>query len=128
MPDVVVTRVDSTGPRPRNFQERLMVRFPSLYRRLASRLFRLDPRSRLRRTFVGRAVDSGWTSFDRQDFELNFLYFAPDSEFEFPPAMQALGIPASFRGDEGRIEGMNKVFEVWGSELEPVYVLDFGDR
>jgi hypothetical protein len=66
-----------------------------------------------------RAVDSGWTSFDRRDFELDFLYFAPDTEFEFPPAMQALGIPASFRGHEGRIEGMNKIFEVWGSELEP---------
>ena len=45
-----------------------------------------------------------------------------------PPAMQALGIPASFRGHEGRIEGMNKIFEVWGSELEPLYVLDLGDR
>ena len=42
--------------------------------------------------------------------------------------MQALGIPASFRGHEGRVEGMNKLFEVWGSELEPLYVLDLGDR
>jgi hypothetical protein len=77
---------------------------------------------------VRRAVDSGWTSFDRRDFDLNFLFFASDTEFEFPPAMQALGIPASFRGHEGRIEVMNTVFEVWGSELEPVYVLDLGDR
>jgi hypothetical protein len=75
-----------------------------------------------------RAVDSGWTSFDRRDFELNFLYFASDAEFEFPPAMQALGIPASFRGHEGRVEGMNNIFDVWGSELEPLYVLDLGSR
>jgi ketosteroid isomerase-like protein len=128
MRDVVVTRVASKGFRPRNAQERLMIRFPSLYRRLARRLFRLEPRSRLRRLLVRRAVDSGWTSFDRRDFELNFLFFAPDTEFEFPAAMQALGIPASFRGHEGRVEGMNKIFEVWGSELEPVYVLDLGDR
>jgi hypothetical protein len=105
-----------------------MVLFPSLYRRLVPHLFRLNPRSRLRRMLLRRAVDSGWTSFDRRDFELNFLYFASDTEFEFPPAMQALGIPASFRGHEGRIEGMNKIFEVWGSELEPLYVLDLGDR
>jgi ketosteroid isomerase-like protein len=75
-----------------------------------------------------RAVDSGWTSFDRRDFELNFLYFAPDTEFEFPPAWQAIGMPPSFRGHDGRIEGMNKLFEVWGSELEPLYLLDLGDR
>lgn len=105
-----------------------MVRFPSVYRRLAPRVFRLAPRSRLRRMLLRRAVDSGWTSFDRRDFELNFLFFAPDTEFEFPHAWQALGVPASFRGHEGRIEGMNNLFEVWGSELEPLYVLDLGDR
>jgi ketosteroid isomerase-like protein len=105
-----------------------MILFPSLYRRLAPLSFRLSPRSRLRRILLRRAVDSGWTSFDRRDFELNFLYFAPDTQFEFPPAMQALGMPASFRGHEGRIEAMNKIFEVWGSELEPLYVLDLGDR
>ena len=128
MPDVVVTRVHYTGPgRSRNFQERLMVRFPSLYRRVSPLVFRLNPRSRLRRLLLRRAVDSGWASFDRRDFELNFLYFAADTQFEFPPAMQALGIPASFRGHEGRIEGMNNIFEVWGSELEPVYLLDLGD-
>ena len=104
-----------------------MVRFPSLYRRVAPLGFRLNPRSRLRRMLLRRALESGWASFDRQDFELNFLFFAPDVEFEFPPAMQTLGIPASFRGHEGRIEGMRNIFEVWGSELEPVCLLDLGD-
>jgi len=42
--------------------------------------------------------------------------------------MQTLGLPASFRGLEGRNEGINKLFEVWGSELEPLYLLDLGDR
>ncbi len=105
-----------------------MVLLPSLYRGLAPRLFRLDPRSRLRRLLLRRAVDSGWASFERRDFELNFLLFASDTLFEFPPAMQTLGLPASFRGLEGRIEAMNKLFEVWGSELEPLYMLDLGNR
>jgi hypothetical protein len=128
MGQVVITRLRSTGPRPRNLPERLIARFPAVYRRIAPLAFRLRPRSRLRRTLLRRVVDSGWASFDRRDFELNLVYFAPDTAFEFPPAMQALGIPASFRGHDGRIEGMNKIFEVWGSELEPLYVLDLGDR
>jgi hypothetical protein len=129
MRDVVITPVHYTGPRrSRNVQERLMVRFPSLYRRLVPLVFRLSPRSRLRRTLLRRAVDSGWASFDRRDLELNFLYFAPECEFEFPPAMQTLGIPASFRGLEGRNEGISEIFEVWGSELEPLYLLDLGNR
>jgi len=130
MGDVVVTQLQGSWPprRSRNLRERLMVRFPSLFRRQAAFLSRLSPRSRLRRILLRRAVLSGLASFDRRDLELNFLYFAPDCEFEFPPAMQTLGLPASFRGLEGRNEGINKLFEVWGSELEPLYLLDLGDR
>ena len=105
-----------------------MVRFPAVYRRVVPLLFRVSPRSRLRRMLLRRAVDSGWTSLERRDYELNFLFFAPDTEFEFPPAMQALGMPAAFRGHEGRMEGMEAVFEVWGTELEPLYVVDLGER
>ena len=105
-----------------------MVRFPSLYRRLAPQVLRLSPRSRLRRVLLRRAVDSGWSSMSRQDIELNVLYFAADTEFEFPPAMQSLGIPASFRGHQGRLEGMERIFEVWGAVMTPLYVLDLGER
>jgi hypothetical protein len=62
-----------------------------------------------------RAVDSGWASFDRRDFELNSLYFAPDTEFELAPAMRTLGIPASFPGHDGRIEGNERALR--GLEL-----------
>lgn len=62
-----------------------MVRFPSLSRRLAALVFRLlSPRSRLRRALLRRALLSGWASFDRRDFEVNALFFAPNVEFEFP--------------------------------------------
>jgi ketosteroid isomerase-like protein len=105
-----------------------MVRFPAVYRRLAALVFRLSPRSRLRRALLRRAFLSGWASFDRRDFEVNVLYFAADAEFEFPSGMQTLGLGDSFRGHEGRIEALNKIFEVWGSELEPAYMLDLGDR
>jgi ketosteroid isomerase-like protein len=132
MRNVVVTRVQHSGParRSRNLEERLMVRFPSVYRRLAALVFRLlSPRSRLRRALLRRALLVGWGSFDRRDFELNLVLFAPDAEFEFPLGMQTLGLDGSFRGHAGRIEAFGKLVEVWGSsELEPAYMVDLGDR
>lgn len=105
-----------------------MVRFPSLARRQAAFVFRLSPRSRLRRAFLRRAVLSGWESFGRRDLELNLLFFAPDVEYEFPPDLQMLDLGGPFRGHEGRREAVSRVYEVWGSELELAYLLDLGDR
>jgi ketosteroid isomerase-like protein len=106
-----------------------MVRFPSLFRRLAALVFRLSPTSRLRRALLRRALLSAWASFDRRDFEVNLIFFAPDAEFEFPSGMQTLGLDDSFPGHEGRIEALNKILEVWGAtDLEPAYILDLGDR
>src|ERR671937_177157 len=100
MRDVVVTRVPYKGPRhSRNLQERVMVRFPFLYRRLAALVFgQLGPRSRLRRLLLRRALLSGWASFDRRDFELNLIFFAPDAAFEFAPEWEMLGEGDPFRG------------------------------
>jgi hypothetical protein len=130
MQDVVVTRVQhSWSPRrSRNLEERILVRFPSLLRRQAALVFRLGPRSRLRRALLRRAFLSGWASFQRRDLKLNFLFFAPECEFEFPPGLQTLGLDDSYRGHEGRMEALTKLLDVWGSELEPAYMLDLGDR
>ena len=131
MRDVVVTRVQYSGPRrKRNLEERLWVRFPRLYRRFAALVFgRLSPRSRLRRVVLRRALLSGWASFDRRDSEVQLMFYAPDAEFEFPPGMGTLGEGEPFRGYEGRLEGLNKLAEVWGSsELVPAYLVDLGDR
>jgi ketosteroid isomerase-like protein len=129
MEDVVITRVRySERPRPsRNLEERLMVRFPSLFRRLAARVFQLSPGSRLRRAVLRRALLSGWASFDRRDLAVNAMFFAPDVEFEFPAGMQTLGLSGSFRGR--RIDALGRIFEVWdATESEPAYLLDLGDR
>jgi hypothetical protein len=129
MPSVVVTRVPNVARRrSRNLEERIYVRFPFVVRRLAALVSRLNPRSRLRRTLLRRAFISGWGSFQRRDFELNFRFFAPDAEFEFPSGLQTLGLGGTFHGHDGRIEVSNKLIEVWGSELEPAYLLDLGDR
>jgi hypothetical protein len=132
MRDVVVTRVQHTGPprRSRNLEERLMVRFPSLYRHQAALLWRLlSPRSRLRRAFLRRALLSGWAAGNRRDFELILVRYAPDVEVEFFPGLQTLDIGVTLRGHAGVVEGYGKLAEVWDTmELGPAFVLDLGDR
>ena len=105
-----------------------MVRFPSLYRRLVALASRLSPHSRLRRALVRRAQVSGWAAFNRRDFELMVVRFAPDIEFEFNPGMQTLGLEGVHRGHEGVLQALEKFAEVWDWELEPAYAVDLGDR
>jgi hypothetical protein len=131
MRDVVVTRVQCGGPprRSRNLEERLMVRFTSLYRRLSALVFGLSPGSRLRRAFLRRAAVSGWAAATRRDFKLVLVRYAPDVEVVYAPGMQTLGLGGTFRGHAGLVEGFGKLAEVWDSmEIEPAYTVDLGER
>ena len=107
-----------------------MVRFPGLFRRLASLAQRrLAPRSRLRRALLRRHILSGWYAYNRRDFELMLVRYASQVEFEFPPGQQTLGLSGTFRGREAMAAALSEQIEGWGSvELELAYVLDLGDR
>jgi hypothetical protein len=131
MRKVVVTQVPCSGPprRKRNLEEHLMVLFPGLYRRQGALAFRLKPRSRLRRVLLRRALVSGWAAWNRRDFKLMLIRYAPDVEFEFDPGQQTLGLGGTFRGREEMMDGLTKWLEVWDSwEVEPAYLVDLGDR
>ena len=105
------------------------MRFPGLFRRLARLAQRLPPESGLRRRLVRRAIASGWGAFNRRDFELMLVRYAPDIEFEFPPGQQTLGLSGTFRGHEAMTEALTELADGWGSfRLEPAYVIDLGDR
>ena len=108
-----------------------MVRFPGLYRRLAALAQRRlsDPGSRLRRALLRRANISGWAAFNRRDFELMLVRYAPEVEFEFDPGEQTLGLSGTFRGHEAMAVALGELVEGWSQfELEPAYILDLGDR
>jgi hypothetical protein len=132
MRDVVVTRVPDSGPprRSRNLQERLMVRFPTLYRRVAAwALRRLSPRSRVRRAMLCRALVSGWDAAARKDFELVLVRYAPDVEVEFDPEFEAILGGGTFRGHDGFLKMQQAFDEAWERrERVPEFVLDLGDR
>jgi ketosteroid isomerase-like protein len=131
MQDVVVTPVQSSGPprRSRSFEERLMVRFPSVYRRPAALAWRfLPPHSRLRRAFLRRAVRSGWAAASRRDFESVLVRYAHDAAVEFDPGFQTLGVGETVRAHPAAVEAWRTLAEAWGWELEPRCIVDLGDR
>jgi hypothetical protein len=131
MQDIVITRVQYSGPprRSRNIEERLMVRFPSLYRRLAGLAWRLlNPRSRLRRAFLRRQLVSGWAAGGRRDFELVVVRYARDVVVDFDPGFQTLGVGEKLRGHGAMVEAHRAVWEQLGARAEPSYVVDLGDR
>src|SRR3982751_1126469 len=93
MQNVVITRGQRAARRrSRNLEERIFVRFPSLYRRQARGFSRLRPRSRLRRMLLRRARVSGWSAINRRDLEFRRVMFAPDVETELAHDEQALGL------------------------------------
>jgi ketosteroid isomerase-like protein len=131
MRDVVVTRVQYSGPRrSRDLGERLMVRFPGAYRALTALGLRLlSPRSRPRRALLRRAVVSGWDAAARRDLELVLVRYAPDVELEFAPEFEALGLGGTFRGHAGFHKYFQAVDEAWERrERMPEFVVDLGDR
>ena len=92
-------------------------------------LSRLSPRSRLRRLLLRRGLVSGWAAFNRRDFELRRVFFAPDVESELPPGTQTLGLSGVFRGQAAMEQAIDEFAESWDSwELVPAYILDLGDR
>ena len=64
--------IDPDAPLPtrRTLDERLYLRWPSLYASLSRRVLSLPPRSRLRRTLLRRTMLSGWAAFARWDIDL----------------------------------------------------------
>jgi ketosteroid isomerase-like protein len=128
MPKVVVTRMRYSGPRhSRNLSERLMVRFPGAWRALASRGFRLSPRSRLKRAMLCREAISGWNAAWRRDYELMLVRYARDVEVEYDPDFEALGLAGPFHGHDGIVRFLESWQEAWERwEVEPAAVLDMG--
>jgi ketosteroid isomerase-like protein len=129
--DPVVTRVRFSEPSrlSRTADERLAARFPWLLRCAAARVARLSPRSRVRRALLRRGLISGWAAFNRGDFELMLLRYAPDVEFQFTPGQRTLGLDGTYRGHEELLAGLEQAGEAWEAiEFSPAYVLDFGDR
>ena len=86
----------------RTLDERFFVRFPDLYRLVATAVTRLPVRSRLRRALIARTVARGMAAANRRDFDL--LVLGLDPGLEYRPRSDwgdVLDLDAVFHGHAG---------------------------
>jgi ketosteroid isomerase-like protein len=119
--------------RRRTLDERIYVRFPALYRVLASAWSRLPPRSRLRRAWVSRIVRQGCEAANRRDFDLRLLLVDPEIEFQIQGSPVGGFVPPDLLGVHRGHAGYLRIWEagIEASEdlrIEHEEVIDFGDR
>ena len=110
----------------RSFDERLLVRFPALYRPVAVFWTRLPPGSRLRGLLLRRTVARGAAAFNRRDFELALLGFDSEIEWVEDPRRADGRI---YRGHEGVRESFERWLENFSEyEAKVEWIVDCGDK
>jgi ketosteroid isomerase-like protein len=123
----------SNKNRGRAFDERILLRFPGLFRLMASAWSRLPPSSRLRRTITGHVVRQWTEAGNRRDFEFLFLGLDPEIEFEMADnpdfGFTAPDVVGVHRGHDGYRRMLERVTETLEDlRFEPEEIIDFGDR
>jgi ketosteroid isomerase-like protein len=130
MADAVRTQIspDARLPTRRTLDERIYVRWPGVYRRLARAADRLPPRSRLRRALVRRATLSSWATWARGDHESQLVRYAPDYRWEPLDEMVEVGVRSFYEGRAGAGEGAAELREAFDRiEAIPHEIIDGGD-
>jgi ketosteroid isomerase-like protein len=112
----------------RRLEDHLGLRFPRAVALVNRAVFRLPPRSRLRRAIVRRAVRLGLEASNRGDLEVAFALFDRNTESIFAPQLVEVGFDPVYRGREARIGAQRR----WTADLadfrfEPEELTDLGD-
>jgi ketosteroid isomerase-like protein len=117
-------------PSSRPLDQRLALRFPRLsnaYGRFI--LDRLPPTSRLRQAAVWRSSRLGMEAFNRRDLDAAVSYGHPDFEYLPPREFVAAGFfEPCYSGAAGFRKYVAAWSEVVGVRIEPVELIDLGDR
>jgi ketosteroid isomerase-like protein len=113
----------------RSLDQRLVVRFPGLYRLLADGFMRLPPRSRLRRWILVRNVGMAYAAANRRDFDSVLVGWDPASEYRPSSDLMPPDLETIFYGHDG----YRQLWRYWLDAFEdirwdPKEILDFGDR
>src|SRR5215208_3835431 len=108
----------------------LAPRVPRLFDLGMRVVFRLSPRSRLRRALLRRSVCVGQATYNRRDFEALLPLYRPDVEVHSPKEWVALGdFDPVYRGHEGLLRFYRQWADAWADNwAEPQELIDLGDR
>lgn len=116
----------------RHLDERLALRAPRLYRRLAKLVLARPAGSRLRRRAVERVTTRLWAALSRGDDAVVLFAFGRDLEFNIIGGeAELVGIATRYEGHEGWCEFIRLWRAEWaGSQIThtPEAVIDLGDR
>lgn len=120
----------SKGASPgRSVDQRVIARFPRLYRLFAQALMRLPPRSWLRRSMLARSVSLAYAAANRRDFDMVLVGWDPASEYRPSSDLMPPDLESIFHGHDG----YRRLWRYWLDAFEdirwePEEILDFGDR
>jgi hypothetical protein len=130
MAEIVRTPIgpDARLPTRRTLDEQLMVRWPSVWSALSRALWRLPPRSRVRRALLRRNALSGWGAWVRGDLDLCQVRFAPDWHYDPPTEWLIAGMPSAYHGHGGLRQWAADLHEAWEFlDHTPLEIIDAGD-
>jgi ketosteroid isomerase-like protein len=126
---IPLSPLSERAARRRTLDERLFVRFPALYRRVADLSTRLSPQSRLRRLILAYSIQRGYAALNRRDFEVVLMRSDPEVEYRpggdlIPPDLEQV-----FYGHDGYRRLWRRWFDAFDDfRWEPREIIDFGDR
>jgi hypothetical protein len=113
----------------RRFDELLALRFPLAVTLLYRLVWRLPPRSRLRRVVFRRAVQLGVEALNRRDYDAAFANYDPHVELVLESRLVGLGFDRIYRGREERVRLQGRWFAEWGDfRFAPKELIDLVDR
>jgi hypothetical protein len=121
--------VDPNAGRRRSLDERLSVRFPAVIHLLAGVVFRLSPRSRLRRALVARRVARAYAAANRRDFDLVLTGWDLErGEYRPSPDLIAPDQDQVYYGRDGYLRMWRTWLDAFDDlRFEPGELLDLGD-
>jgi ketosteroid isomerase-like protein len=128
--DIIRKPLSGTHRASRTLDERLMLRFPRLFRAVGRLALRRPARSRLRQAVIWRSVNQGFGAVNRRDFDAVLPRYHPDVEIVVSPALLGLGdIEPVYRGREGYQQLYRDWLPAWGDgfQFKPHELIDLGD-
>jgi ketosteroid isomerase-like protein len=115
--------------RRRSVDQRLFVRFPGLYRKVAPALTRLPPGSSLRRLLLTRLIQRVYAAANRRDFDVVLVGWDAGSEYRPSGDLMPPDLEPVFHGRDGYLRLWRYWLDAIGDiRWDPEEILDFGDQ